>query len=382
MITYWQNGTMSDFERHLRPSDGFGIQEIPEISEKLIYPGDKIRYSIDYAAVTLFDRLIEFIFTDTNEYYVDAGSIPSFVVRAGLDTESTLSSQEYKQVLEYLEKEDFYQHANNSTSYLLAKQLYELQGDGVPIYKHLFYHDLTYLVSAIQDLEAGLNYCFVSYFQLLSEVSIPEHLLGTDTTWTARGAHVERVVSIVSSYFVKLHSILDILTKIQYELENMPKDYSKYVNYKSKKITYGDVAKLRIDKSCTLFERDDFIREIESIRNEIVHNGTWANNVCIYVGVENHEITERFLMYPDMFNGHYTRCKNRHHFFSYGTRVNDRLVYIHFEFLKRLRMSLEIMANPDVESSIVIQRIVKQDEEEQAKLAELFRKVESGELDC
>ena len=55
---------------------------------------------------------------------------------------------------------------------------------------------------------------------------------------------------------------------------------------------------------------------------------------------------------------------------------------LHFEFLKRLRMSLEIMANPDVESSIVIQRIVKQDEEEQAKLAELFRKVESGELDC
>ena len=176
MITYWQNGTMSDFERHLRPSDGFGIQEVAETSEKLIYPGDKIRYSIDYAAVTLFDRLIEFIFTDTNEYYSDAGRIPSFVVRAGLDSESMLSSQEYKQVLEYLEKKDFHQPLNNSTSYLLAKQLYELQGAGVSIYKHLYYHDLTYLVSAIQDLEAGLNHCFVSYFQLLSEVSLPEHL--------------------------------------------------------------------------------------------------------------------------------------------------------------------------------------------------------------
>lgn len=382
MITYWQNGTMSDFERHLRPSDGFGIQELPDTPEKLIYPGDKIRYSIDYAVLTLFDRLVDFIFTDTNDYYAAAGDIPSFVARAGLDSESMLSSQEYKQILEYLENQDFYAHKNNSTSYQLAEQLYALKETGVHIYKHFYLHDLTYLVSAIQDLEAGLNHCFVSYFQLLSEVSVPEDLLHEDTTWTARGAHVERVVSIASSYFVKLHSILDILTKIQYELENIPKDYSKYVNCKSKKITYGDAAKLRINKSGTLFEKDDFIREIESIRNEIVHNGTWANNVCIYVTVEDNQIVERYLMYPDMVNGHYARCKNRHHFFSNGTRVNDRLVHIHFEFLKRLRMSLEIMANPHIESNILIQTILKQDEEEITRLADFFRQIDSGEQDC
>ena len=47
------------------------------------------------------------------------------------------------------------------------------------------------------------------------------------------------------------------------------------------------------------------------------------------------------MLFPDFDEGRLSTLKNRKHFFSSGTKINDALVEIHSEFYKRLLFTIK-----------------------------------------
>ena len=86
----------------------------------------------------------------------------------------------------------------------------------------------------------------------------------------------------------------------------------------------------------TIFEKCELISNVESIRNEIVHNGTWELTPKIYIRFNDGEEAERFMLFPDMEQGHLSTVINRRHFFSGNVKINDIFPAIHLEFKYRL----------------------------------------------
>ena len=62
-----------------------------------------------------------------------------------------------------------------------------------------------------------------------------------------------------------------------------------------------------------------------------------------FLKVENKEIVERYMLFPDFDEGRLSTVKNRKHFFSQETKINDALIAIHDEFYNRLLNTLKII---------------------------------------
>ena len=54
---------------------------------------------------------------------------------------------------------------------------------------------------------------------------------------------------------------------------------------------------------------------MKDIRNEIVHNGTWEWRTKIFICYKEGIEKSRFLLFPDMSQGHLSTVENRRHFF-------------------------------------------------------------------
>ena len=109
-------------------------------------------------------------------------------------------------------------------------------------------------------------------------------------------------------------------------------------------VLWGERKKLKISVSSgSVFDNNELIRNIESIRNEIVHNGTWELRPKVFIRIENAEIVERFMLFPDMSQGRLATVKNKRHFFSSGTKVNEILPRIHQEYRKQILMAVKYL---------------------------------------
>ena len=85
-----------------------------------------------------------------------------------------------------------------------------------------------------------------------------------------------------------------------------------------------------------LFEKCDLVSIIESLRNEVVHNGTWELNPKVFIKFKDELPVERYMLFPDIAQGHLATVKSRNHFFGSGTKVNQAFPKIHSAYRKRL----------------------------------------------
>lgn len=170
---------------------------------------------------------------------------------------------------------------------------------------------------------------------------------------------IDDVLEVTTDFFIKdlgeghpdrfiypRDSILDMLCKISFEIQNPQKDFSKYINMRSAKMLWGDKKRLTIN-GCegTLFENCDLVRMIESMRNEVVHNGSWELNPKAYTRFEKGEAVERFMLFPDISQGRLAKVKGRNHFFGDRKKVNDILPRIHEEYQCRLLSTIRLLNN-------------------------------------
>lgn len=322
MKTYFQNGTSDDIELFPDYVENFCVQKMLESSvEKYIYTGDSIKYDLDSELVILYDKLRDLLFEDVDKYYSELDLMPVFVQDAGYDSDCALDKDMFlKLVNEYKDK--------------------------VPdLYKHLYLVDIQFLIATIQNLLEGMDYSFTNFFVEISNIELENFLTDkTDAVLMINSQDSRYISALLESYFTKAYSILDILTKICYEFENKYYGFENYKKTKSANILWGDRKHLLIkDAADTVFIRSDTIKLIESLRNEVVHNGSLEQNPKVYISYKNNEIVEKFMLLPDYTDGNLVTVKNRKHFFSNGNKVNDILPKLHIDYLQEILATIKYL---------------------------------------
>ncbi|MGE4284277.1 MAG: hypothetical protein AB7G87_11225 [Clostridia bacterium] len=308
--TFFQNGLQRDLQFFAEESDGFCIQEIDNNTvDPYIYLGDSIRCEIDSELVSLYDKLRDLFFPDTDKYYSQLNLMPIFVQTAGQDSDCGLTADSFCKLMD------------------IHKSMPE-------IYRYLYLVDCQFLIGTIQNLLSGMEDEFVDYFIKISSIKDSQHIEALNTTYFVMSRSVRNISSLLESYFIKAYSILDMFCKLVYELENPMDDFSCYKKMKSSGLLWGDRKKLNINGAKhTVFEKCDLISSIEALRNEVVHNGSWELNPKVFIVLKEGLVAERFMLFPDIEQGHLATVKNRKHFFGKGEKVNSILPQIHMKYL-------------------------------------------------
>lgn len=322
MKTYFENGTLQEVPCFLDKSDMFYIQELEgDHSDKYVYPGDSIKYDLDTELVSLYDRFRDAFFEDTNEYYRELRQLPIFVQEAGQDSECSLTAEVFR---DWIQREEFTKTPN--------------------FYRHLYLVDCQFLIGTIQNLLSGMEDSFVNYYTRIANIGNGISPSAPDATMYEMSMPVRCISSLLESYFVKAYSILDMLCKIGHELQFTEKEFTSYKKIKSADLLWGARKKLQInDTAHTLFEKCELISMVESLRNEVVHNGAWELNPKVFIRFDNEIPVERFMLFPDTSQGHLATVKNRKHFFGNGTKVNEVFPKIHIAYQQRLLNTVKLL---------------------------------------
>ena len=319
MKAYLQNGLAEDINIMYNGDSPFYVQDF---KGGYIYPNDSIKYDIDNELVKLYDTFRDLFFDDINKYYQEVYFLPTFVQQAGQDSDCSLKKNVFEKFLddEYICK--------------------------IPnLYKHLYLVDCQFLIGSIQNLLDGMEFSFTNFYVKLTDVSnmiFPDET--TNNVWLELSHTSRQITSLLESYFIKAYSILDMFCKIAYEFEFKMDDFTKYNKMKSANKLWGESKKLKIHNTPkTIFETCELISIIEALRNEVVHNGSWELNPKIFTVFKEEKITERFVLFPDIYNGHLAKSTNRKHFFGEGLIVNEVLPKIHYAFLKRVLETVKML---------------------------------------
>ena len=312
MKTLLTNGTIQDIDHYLEENDDcFGLQEA--LPNNYIYNGSGIRYDIDSELVKLYTKFQDLLFPDSGYYDMTSSAMPLALYEAGYNSNYCFSKDG------------------------LQKLIDKIAPSSPVIYRHLYLADCQFLISTIQNLEIGLDYSFVNFFIKLCNLNTEVHFYEGDGVLSFASYDAICLASLLESYYTKAYSMLDMLTKIVYELERLPEDISHHQKLQSANVLWGKHKKLRIyNQENTLFFPNDTVRLIESIRNEVVHNGSWEQHPKVFLKLKNKSIIERYMLFPDLEGGILSNLKNRKHFFGKETRVNDVLPKTHMDFLKML----------------------------------------------
>lgn len=315
MKTYYKNGIYEYTNSFLNYSDEFCIQEIENFSEtKYMYTGDSLKYELDSELVGLYDKFRNLLFNNINKYYSELNEIPHFIYEAGYNSDCNLDSNTF------------------------CKLVDKYKSQFPSIYKHLYLIDVQFLIATIQNLLIGMDYSFINYFVQISTIEIKNYLTDmTSTMFTLNNQNSIYLSSLIETYFTKAYSILDILTKICYEFEHKHDTFENLQKLTSTNIIWGDRKKLSINnKENTVFARNNIIKLIETLRNEVVHNGSLEQYPRVFISVENNKIVERFMLLPDYVDGILSTVKSRNHFFSNCNKANELLPELHISYLKEI----------------------------------------------
>lgn len=315
MKTYLINGTIGDFPLvDIDTDSSFCVQEADEIEPGIMfYPGDSIKLKLEQELTQLYDCLIRWCFPNENDYYKEYELLPVFMQDAGYDSAYSIDKACFLDLLN-----SFKEFPN--------------------LYQHLYLTDCQFRISTIKNLLASLDFLFLQFFKNICALEV-DTLLDEkkNNTYMLSSIETRSLSSLLESYFTKAYSILDIVTKIAYELDHKPNSYECYKKLKSANILWGDRKSIQIEEGVqTVFARSETIKKIEALRNEVVHNGSWEPNPKVFITFKEEVLVERFMLFPDFEDGHLSTIKSRNHFYGKGTRVNDELPRIHIGFLKEL----------------------------------------------
>lgn len=191
------------------------------------------------------------------------------------------------------------------------------------VHRWLYYYDCDMLVCALCDrlkMNSSLLREFYKHFPCESPCKMEDFenvTIGVSSLDTISFA-------CVNSVFIYLASSFDLLTKIYIELRDYNKvDFSKYPNMISRKVLFKKIEKDGAIISDTIFEKPVCITETLSIRDRIVHNGSFDFMQMVYDcydGPNGH--SEATILFPDMENGLFVTSKNRRNFYSQSNRLN------------------------------------------------------------
>jgi hypothetical protein len=210
--------------------------------------------------------------------------------------------------------------------------------------KLLFYYDFQNLVGSLQNLIQESRFIFCEFYKTLNENSfmLSEKPTNTNGMMFASGQLVTTIFSKANHLFINLASQLDFITKIAFELQNIPEYFKEYPKLKSNKILFGNLNKIQnLNLENTLFEKTDNIKLIISLRNEIIHNASFENIPKVYQVFKDNKMIEKFIFIPDSTNGVFDSFKNRNRFFNNEIKLNEILPELVTEFWKKMEFTID-----------------------------------------
>jgi hypothetical protein len=306
---YYQNGLKTEQLENL--SDLFiYFDSSSKLVTGQLFENDKYQNLVDDDCIALYDIFLKQIFPDTSEYYNSLPKMPQWIVSVGHDSDYGADKEFFERLL------------NNSKQEL--------------VFKHLYYADCENLIGYLQSRIVSVRNVLAMFYINLANCE-PLSIIKDNTVIWMTGENTTTVFSLLVDFVVSLYAILDITTKICYQLEHIPTDFSKYPSFASL-IQYGSYKKLRnLSFEGTVFESgNSTLKLIENLRHELIHNGFWESVPKIFVKIDNGNIKEKWILMPDEIDGNLVSFKNRKRFYSQDLRANDKLLQIYSEFLERM----------------------------------------------
>lgn len=267
-----------------------------------------VSQDINNEIVRLHDIVLYNIFDDI-DYYKIVGNVPMWIRNVGHSEEGSLD----KAIFEKLVK------LNNN--YLT--------------HKFLYYHDFESLVNSLQNRVSMISDMIDILFNKLTPLNNLSKMEFENIGFTT---DIE-IHALLNTVIINVCSSCDILTKIAHELSNLKTiAYDKYPKMISKDILYGDSKRLesqfKIDG--TIFESPKplIIKKFESLRNEIIHNGSIDFYYNIYYGEKDEKLYNWVLIPSFDKEGNLTSYNSRRKFYPIGClSFNEILTPMVIEFL-------------------------------------------------
>lgn len=273
-------------------------------------------YEVEDVCVRIHNALRRAIIEDA-PYNELLPAVPQFVHLSGLNSESSLSKENFEKFL-------------------------RLTKDFPEINRFLFLYDAQKLVSSIQECQQELMQMLGEFYRTLNTEALffpPIHQ--DDGIRYNKSPTVTKLFALLTFVFVRMHSLLDYMVKLALETEGLPKDFTKYPKLRSSSEQFGSRKKVSFNKHPgSLFEDCEFITFVETLRNHLIHDGLLDDLPKAYERIENGIAVERFLLFPDMTAGRFDRFGNRSLFFSREDKINERLPEIVTEFQTRSIVTL------------------------------------------
>jgi hypothetical protein len=279
-----------------------------------------ITSDLDFALIDLTHKLEARLFGSAQEFYNRLMTKSTWLSYGGIDAEIKISKVDFEKLV----------NSNNTEK----------------INKFLYYYDVYNIVGALQNLVQESKYLFCEFYKILNTNSfmLQPKPFKEDSLMFSSGQLVINIFSTINHLFINLSSQLDFITKISVEFENYPTDFSVYPKLKCRDILFGDAKRIKgFPFENTVFEKDDKIQLILSLRNDIIHNASFENIPKVYQQFKNWEMIEKFILIPDSTNGNFDTFKNRNRFFNNDEKLNDILPDLTFMFWKRLMETIKLI---------------------------------------
>lgn len=278
---------------------------------------------INMQIVTLHEEVLKNVFTDI-DYYQVVGIMPMWLRDAGHSQELAMSRDFFEKMV----------GANNN--YIVNKFLY--------------YHDCEMLVNALQNRFNTVETMLSQVYDVLTPVLKHKYLEYDNVIFTIN-EESERVNAYINTIIIQLASSCDIMTKIAIELNGMPTvDYTKYPKMLSASSTYGSFRKLPdgLKQSNTYFanDRPTAIAKVETLRDEIIHNGSLDFHAQLYYGVKEDEVENWILAPAFKADGNFESYFGRKKFYDDPERTwNKELPIMVENFLNTSKATLQLLLN-------------------------------------
>lgn len=270
---------------------------------------------LDGLCVSLYDKIMLKVFESEEEYHSSTYSTSMWVKHAGHDSDNGLGRDDF---------EKFFNGSKNEITY-----------------KHLYFADCENLIGFLQSRIAEVKRTLISFYIELAHCKPMKVSGGDEVVWIA-GESTTTVFSHLMSFITNLYSTFDILTKICYLFEHLPREFKDYHLLPSK-IQYGNhkaLKKIKFDG--TIFEGNSTtLKLIETLRHELIHNGYWESLPKVFARLKNGEVVEKWIFMPDSIDGVLASFKNRKRFFSGEIKANDKLLEIYVEVVDKLICTIE-----------------------------------------
>ena len=276
---------------------------------------------INLLIVQLHDEVLKNVFTDI-DYYKIVGLMPRWIRDAGHCQESAMSRNIFEKLV----------GANNN--YL--------------VHKFLYYHDCEMLVNALQNRFNTVEAMFTQVYDILTPVLRCQYSDYDNVIFTIN-ENTQRVNAFINTIIINLASSCDIMTKVAIELNGMKTvDYTKYPKMLSANATYGNYKSLpdSLKKDGTYFaiSRPTSIVKVETLRNELVHNGSLDFHNLLYCGLKGNDVEKWILVPAFRDDGCFDSFCSRKKFYDDPNRTwNNELPKMVFDFLLVSQATLQLL---------------------------------------